>query len=58
MDNETTIPSQLGPATTMPSQLGPADGSPSARADAVASPWPRYLLMVAGLALLTYWLAF
>jgi hypothetical protein len=51
MHNDTTIPSQLGPADTMPSQLGPADGASRRRRPEQGSVLPRYLwlgLLVAG----------
>ena len=51
MNNDTTIPSQLGPADTMPSQLGPVDGASRRRRPEQGSVLPRYLwlsLLVVG----------
>lgn len=45
MSNDSTIPSQLGPADTVPSQLGPATGINRQRRPVKANPWPRYLML-------------
>ncbi len=59
MDNNSTIPSQLGPASTIPSPLGPAEGLHRPSAPESASAVSRFLLIgaaiVAVLALLSHY---
>jgi hypothetical protein len=54
MDNDPTIPSQLGPVDTMPSALGPIGGERRAREPVVISPALKLVLVVAAMALLAY----
>jgi len=50
MNNDSTIPSQLGPVDTMPSQLGPAEASRPSRRPPSGSSLSRiaWLLALAG----------
>ena len=51
MDNDPTIPSQLGPVNTIPSALGPIGSSGDEPAPAVLSPALKFVLLVAAAAL-------
>ena len=48
MDNQNTIPSQLGPVTTIPALLTPSSGPAAARSGARAAPglWFTLVLLV------------
>lgn len=43
MNNDSTLPSPLGPVDTMPSQLGPAEESPRRLRKDPPSNLPRYV---------------
>ena len=45
MDNNSTTPSQLGPASTIPAPLGLAEGMQRRRAPKSAITLPRFLLL-------------
>lgn len=45
MNNDTTIPSPLGPVDTMPSQLGPAESPPRRRPPVQSGSLSRYVLL-------------
>ena len=54
MDNDPTIPSQLGPMNTIPSALGPVGPANRAARPAVVSPVLKFVLVVSAMALLAY----